>query len=237
MLCYTRKQSMHWIDALKTDEDETQLFWDTEKQGNRSTSNISAGYHSQWLEAASVCADLQSCTVEVDRLWRQVLLSSFLFLNGNPRQPPPTALFLISPSTSIISALDFSLSSPSPYILCHRATTTTQTYHNISSDSGRVKPFTVPTHHHANDNTNATANVVVWVKLLLFFCHFMNFNFSIYLHCVCPCAAVTPECPFFGGINKGCSYLYIKVESDWSWWQQQMLSGHVLQRKICTFFH
>lgn len=45
MLCYTRKQSMHWIDALKTDEDETQLFWDTEKQGNRSTSNISAGYH------------------------------------------------------------------------------------------------------------------------------------------------------------------------------------------------
>lgn len=142
MLCYTRKQSMHWIDALKTYRDETQLFWDTEKQGNRSTSNISAEYHSQWLEAASVWADLQSCTVEVDRLWRQVLLSSFLFLNGNPRQPPPTALFLISPSTSIISALDFSLSSPSlsvsPYILCHRATTTTQTYHDIPSDSGRV---------------------------------------------------------------------------------------------------
>ena len=51
-----------------------------------------------------------------------------------------------------------------------------------------TKPFTILTHQHANYNTNTTVKmfkrgiiistytiVAVWLKLLLFFCHFMNF--------------------------------------------------------------
>lgn len=43
-------------------------------------------------EAAAVCADLKSSSVEEDRLGRQVLLSSFLVRNGNPCQQPPPPL-------------------------------------------------------------------------------------------------------------------------------------------------
>lgn len=67
------------------------------------------------------------CTVEVDRLGRQVLLSSFLFLNGNPRQPP-THHFIPDLAQHLSIYLSFSLLfSPlsvsvcvSPAIRCHK---------------------------------------------------------------------------------------------------------------------
>lgn len=55
-------------------------------QRSMHTDRHQTDHHSS--EAASVGADFRSCTVEEDRLWRQVHLSSFLFLNGNPRQLP-----------------------------------------------------------------------------------------------------------------------------------------------------
>jgi len=96
LLCYTRKRSMYRCFRKRKRERRARCCVcvrekcsrDTGKERYKSRSNISTEFHNHSFEAASVWADSQSCTVEVDRLWRQVLLSSFLFLNGNPRQPP-----------------------------------------------------------------------------------------------------------------------------------------------------
>lgn len=78
-----------------------------------------------------------------------------------------------------------------------------------------TKPFTILTHQHANYNTNTTVKKKGDYYFNLYYCCCLTetvvvllsfhellysffFNFSIYLHCVCPCAAVTPDCPFLG---------------------------------------